>query len=626
MNPICFLLDKSQTSDTFIKMLHDILIELQIEPESVPIMYDETDSRLTNYIIKLGESFCKQLESSRGDITCVDGRYVMHTFDMARVNRDWRMRFVVKHDINRMLEYDLADTPDTHIKIVESANDVENMINHFYSEPIDTISYDIETESGKIQMLSFAFQLSDKSYFAYVIPFLWGGKYWFNGKLKYKIWTFIKELMQSGMLTKVGHNNWYFDNVWLGRQEGIQFNNCNDTMVMMNIAYPELPKHLNFCRSLLSPFSYYDHLSQTDRSAYCAMDSITTLHIYNQLVNRLKQSGKLDFYKKYKSVYESGILHDMNNIGLATDKETKLSRKSEIIHKIKDNIQQLGFNVQSPQQVMDNINKKYKFKKDMIPDAQMDTLIKKAETDETARLVVETKQMAQIVDNMLSYHLHEGRTMVGTAVCHDADGNVWCGTDAYGYGCKSLQNVPDEILFQMVNVDNGKKLMVLKTFTFTEYLKHKIGLPDIELTDTDIAIITMQSVQTIARLAQCKVLEVRTLIDKLTGKYPQIDMWFDRIEKLARKRVVQNEYGRTREFMIAWNRVNNSTNRDVIQFMYKSFVADCLMFSAHDMQIEFDKVGVKVDWLFLKDNCLYAQYNIVDEDKVNKIREMYPIL
>jgi len=137
-----------------------------------------------------------------------------------------------------------------------------------------------------------------------------------------------------------GHNIVSFDLDWLLRY-GLECNDVNDTMVMFNRLYPELPKGLDFLTMLYTDLPYYKMDGSTWGTtipnerlhSYCAKDCIGNLRCVKPLEAEMSaQSSVAECYTRARNQF--GLVLEMQNMGLELDEGENNAERDIIVPRL----------------------------------------------------------------------------------------------------------------------------------------------------------------------------------------------------------------------------------------------------------------------------------------------------
>ena len=126
-------------------------------------------------------------------------------------------------------------------------------------DPINPLSFDIETAGGQITCIGFAPSLNH----AIVVPFK--HNYWSRNEEK-KAWAWVKDLLEDETLVKVAQNQTY-DVSWLAYKQNIKVSGLiHDTMHAQHSLQPEMEKGLGFLGSIYTNESAWKTLAKWSKS------------------------------------------------------------------------------------------------------------------------------------------------------------------------------------------------------------------------------------------------------------------------------------------------------------------------------------------------------------------------
>lgn len=294
----------------------------------------------------------------RGSI--LESKYgkVIPTYHPAAILRQWSWRPIALFDLQRAQEESAFPEVVLPQRTLLSSPDYATIMQELNRLCSGTkpVAFDIEVMTGQITCIGF----SDSPNWAITVPFWYGssGSFWTPDQ-EAQIWLKIKELLE-GTVPKYAQNAQY-DILMLSDQMDIQVKNLKmDTMIAANLAYPELPKGLDFLVSLYTKEPYYKDRIDTgvmaDYFEYNCLDACCTVEVAQALEKELTDLGLLKFYNEYLNILIQPLL-EMSKRGMRIDTAVRRMAIKEYKKKADEFQQELNtlvgreLNVGSPKQM-----------------------------------------------------------------------------------------------------------------------------------------------------------------------------------------------------------------------------------------------------------------------------------
>jgi len=339
--------------------------------EYLDILYSELNELSPNVLVPVGRialfalTGLKEITKYRGSIlssnTQTKSRKTIPILHPASALREYTYRHLIFSDLLKIKEQsnypEISFTPRT-ILTKPAYWEVINFLT-----TLKTYSYcclDIEIFNNYVSCLSLG-----NDFVGYMsIPFMYNGSDYFTKAEEHEIWVLISDICADPKITKLGQNI-IFDATFLMSKYGIYISPLADTMIAHGIAYPELPKGLDYLTSVYTDVPYYKDegkkwfkLGEGSWESfweYNAKDSAVLPEIHSKLVKTLEKQGNMPVYERTLRLVEPliymqqrGILVDMEGLTKANDKATEdLAQLNE------EFIKECGFecNPQSPKQL-----------------------------------------------------------------------------------------------------------------------------------------------------------------------------------------------------------------------------------------------------------------------------------
>ena len=297
-----------------------------------------------NVVVALGNEPLKALVGKdgikkwRGTIHITDFGKVIGTYHPSHILRYYQDRPISQVDLQRVSQESLS--PSTYkIPIKPILEPSRDQILAWLEEHKDSefCTFDTETLGRLIRCLGLC--VKDDS--AICIPFMRVNRSQKNNRIillappsdNPSYWTIPDELIIIDALqkfflskeTKFVAQNFSFDMPLLEDNFGLRINNFYlDTMHAHHLAYPELPKSLDFLASVYTNIGYYaDYDAKSDQSTwlYNCHDCIATFQSIKPILRELDGLGLKDFYFNHThkteivatSMQSRGVLIDVKN-------------------------------------------------------------------------------------------------------------------------------------------------------------------------------------------------------------------------------------------------------------------------------------------------------------------------
>ncbi len=550
---------------------------------------------------------------------------VVPTFHPAWVLRRWEGKPLVEFDLQRAKEE--SETPelnlpeptfitnpsfDLSIKLLKEAEDVEYL------------SFDIETRRGFALPSCIAF--STEVNHAFCIPFLAEGHPRWSDAEAFKIWAAISELLSSPKSKKIAQNV-MFDAYVLHSSLDIDIVHFwQDTMLLHNVIYSELPKSLATLCSLYTRYPYYKdmaHQGGGDEAfwKYNCLDACVTLECALKLYDEAKEFGVWDYYTKYVNPLIWPLLQ-MQSRGILVDIEARdaaSKRVTEIVDDYEATMEDvLGhpLNVNSPKQMKKTLYDELKMpvqKRTVVIDGVSTRVIttdekalkrlkKKLPDDPILDLVLRTRREKKLLGTYLTIPFDpDGYMRCSYNIAGTKGTRISSSKTAFGTG-GNLQNVPPGIARKVLIADPGTILMsgdlsqadarcvahlaqdeaMIEIFSddsvdfYTEVAKMVFGTGDARQLTKKIIHASNYGMgpMLLSELAEIPFAEANAALAAYDRTFPRIGVWHLQVENMLRKtRILTTPFGRKRIF---FGRYDPRMYRDGYAFVPQSTVANVL--------------------------------------------------
>ena len=297
----------------------------------------------TNFIPTLDSK--ASIDKYRGSLIEIENyRFIpIVSFSELETKEFW-MKNILFSDLKRALKFSDPNEKLLSRNLITSPS-FDQVMTYLGSIESGYVGFDIETYNNGISHISFA----TSPEYSMCITFFDGGKHYFTRSQEADIWQQISIILQHPNVIKIAQNA-IFDFTYIYRKFGIISHPIEDTMIAMSIAYPEMPKGLDFITSIScngEPY-YKDDKKEWKRITdienfrrYSARDSAVTIESFFALKESLKEQENYSAYKRQIEIIPPLVF--MGERGIKVDKKS-LSDYSE---KIGKNIEELNNEIQA---------------------------------------------------------------------------------------------------------------------------------------------------------------------------------------------------------------------------------------------------------------------------------------
>ncbi len=286
-------------------------------------LHNQIDFIQPNVIVTVGGEALRAVtgkrgvEAWRGTPLSYKNIPVIPTYHPAAVLRQYSFHPIVELDLQKALRWSTGRPKTKKWNIIlEPTLDQVRRFRNFCRDK--TVSFDLESIGTTVRCIGLACEDT-----AICIPFMRFKSYQPSGSVNNNIvslgtgspsassyWSLneeqlvvktLAELFADPSIQKIGQNSISFDQPFLEREFGFEFNNHNfDCMHAFHLLYPELPKGLSFLCSILTDYPNYwtEKDGHEDKSewTYNCWDCIITLDVYDIIHKDLIESGLDTFY------------------------------------------------------------------------------------------------------------------------------------------------------------------------------------------------------------------------------------------------------------------------------------------------------------------------------------------
>lgn len=293
---------------------------------------------------------------------------LMPTYHPALIMREWSYRSIAVQDMRRArLALDngcrwpeLSRNFLLRPSFQQAMEVLDGLIQQAQRGPLRLAS-DVETRSGYIACHGIAWSSSE----AICIPFMCVESpdgYW-TLEEEVAIWE-KQRILLTHPNTEVVGQNYLYDSQYFARRWGYIPRVVHDTLVMQNVAFPGLPRGLDFLSSMYRRHHIYwkdegktwtSNLPEEQLWAYNCEDAIATFEIAEALETTLKYYGLWELYQFQMETWYVAL--EMMFRGVRINQESRGRIASQLIEAIQSREQWLEFvtkrllNVRSPKQV-----------------------------------------------------------------------------------------------------------------------------------------------------------------------------------------------------------------------------------------------------------------------------------
>lgn len=344
--------------------------------EGLAELVQEIQTVKPKLIIALGNTALWALTGQRG-ITKWRGSMLKHvdamlmpTYHPALIMREWSWRSIAVHDLRRAKEalsnggwpekkkaFIVRPSFPDAIEVVHALTARAEVSSK--DNPL-VLASDLETRAGYIACHGIAW--SDHE--AICIPTMCVERpqgYW-TVEQEVALWEAEKKLLTHPNVAVVGQN-YLYDAQYFARRRGYIPRLRDDTLVMQNVAYPGLPKGLDFLSSMYRRHHVYwkdegknwdSGLPEEQLWGYNCEDSVSTFEIRNVLEGVLKRLNLWDQYLFQMRVWKVALECMLRGVKINQQLRSKISQ--EIVEAIQSRESAIEyivgrpFNVRSPKQ------------------------------------------------------------------------------------------------------------------------------------------------------------------------------------------------------------------------------------------------------------------------------------
>lgn len=534
--------------------------------------------------------------------------YPIALFDFKRAMRESKEREWKKEEIEIILGTDFQKTMDC--------------LDLLLKEPI--VSFDIENVSEGIDSIGLGW--NPKKPKAISIPFLTPtGSFW-SLEQEQKIWSKIKELLESTSVKKVAQNAFY--DMWhLQTQLGIHVKNVShDTMLAAGLINSEFPKNLWFLASMYTTHPFWedeggDKLNE-ERWRYNATDAAITLEIADKQSRELDEYGYRGFYDKLTMPLLPYLVRTSVK-GVRFDTERRDQLLKETTRTIRESVKQLleitgeGFNYRSyPQLCKYFIEGKgiqpvvdHETKRPSFADEAMETLSRKYPELKEFGLINGIRKLENKVKVLETPVGADGRIRCSYNISGTETGRL-SSSEAPDRTGTNLQNIMPELrkLFLadlgcyivkadlkqaeniMVAYMSGDPFMIqaieeggdlhakIASMIFKKPVdqitkkERQLGKKIGHASNYGMRPKRLQEVAWEEEQIVITRTEAKALMEQYFNAFPRIKVWHTSIQgELSRGRVLSNPFGRTRKFLGYWG---DDLFREAYAFLPQGAIAD----------------------------------------------------
>jgi len=294
----------------------------------------------------------------------LDNVSVVPTYHPANILRQWENRWIAVEDLKRAKDW--FDTglrvPDYEFAIHPSFSDscayVRDLLAHCNVGRV-RMAVDLETRARHIACIG----LADSPLRAICIPFMtMDGPYFSEGEEISLIWN-LYQLLTHPNCEVIGQN-YLYDRQYIARRWGFRSNLFHDTMVKHHLAFPGVPKGLDFLSSIHNKYHCYwkdeskdwePSLGESQLWTYNCKDAVATFEANDHLDSTIHAFGlerQLTFQME-----TAEIAFDMMLRGIKVNVDYKMDLHEKLVKLLQgrlDFIKQIsGINLEpsSPKQV-----------------------------------------------------------------------------------------------------------------------------------------------------------------------------------------------------------------------------------------------------------------------------------
>jgi len=305
-------------------------------------------SSLEEYSIPLGAEALRAvtnkrgIDNWRGSPLSFEGIPVISTYHPNAVVQKYSFHPVAEMDLQKAKRWSEGEPkkPDWRILLEPTFQEVRRWLSNCQGK---TVAFDLESIGETVRCLGFA-----RNKTSICIPFLHfkdyqpkskpgssiisvgerqsssASSYW-SVEEEIEIIKMLSELFRDPSIKKVGQNSIGFDQPFLEKEFGFEFNNHSfDCMHGFHLLYPELPKSLSFLCSILTNYDNYwtgkNTQDDLEEWRYNCWDTIITLEA-ERIIREDLSSSKLDNFYSTKLHKLAESLSRAQDRGVLIDKD-----------------------------------------------------------------------------------------------------------------------------------------------------------------------------------------------------------------------------------------------------------------------------------------------------------------
>jgi len=237
----------------------------------------------------------------RGTVAEIKNTYEVLTLhpSYARKHQAWFPVLVADLRRAREISENGYSPPVSVIAMPTKAENILSGMNQLTTRPDTTVALDLELSGDVLQNIGLAWKGESGHWLAFSIPFTKGDKGYWTADEEAAIIEAFGKLTRSGV--KCVFHNAQYDLCWLEKHGFLVKEFAFDTMLAQHVLHPELPKDLQFLRSIHTYHPYYGDLLKShkwqDRARKNAMDALVTVECAGVLMRELLERGLTGAYE-----------------------------------------------------------------------------------------------------------------------------------------------------------------------------------------------------------------------------------------------------------------------------------------------------------------------------------------
>ena len=297
---------------------------------------EEIEFYKPNIVVALGGTACKHLtgikgiSSARGYIhNCilVPGVKVLSTYHPQKTDYEYKLRWPTVMDFKKAKLNSIDREFPTDKRVLSaspSRREFVDYLNYLLHEHTDPITLDVETSQpgSHIDIIGFG----ESHLHGMSFRFLSNRKPTMSFDKELEVWQLIAEVLDKKQV--IMHNATY-DMAILWHHHNIYCKHLfADTMVAIHVAWPEVPRSLEFAASICLNVPPWKDQSESLPMLYNCADAVNTYGVWRVLEKELRRVNQYNIFEHEMSQIEPAVMLQLN--GLKIDMETRANLLKKI--------------------------------------------------------------------------------------------------------------------------------------------------------------------------------------------------------------------------------------------------------------------------------------------------------